>query len=69
MQEHSAFPRIFSSLSIRYFLVGFQQLDLNSSVGRMSVINTFLTSAVWRDENPREKTPVRWVALVRILPI
>jgi len=45
-------------------------LELNSSVKRMQVINTFLTSAGWRDENPRKKhAPALWIALVRILLI
>jgi len=32
-------------------------LGLNSSVGRMQVMNAFLTSAGWRDENTLKKTP------------
>ena len=44
-------------------------LELNSSDGRIYVINAFFIRAIWRDENPRKKTLTLCVALVRILLI
>ena len=44
-------------------------LELNSNDGRKYVINVFFIRAIWRDENPRKKTPTLCDALVRILLI
>jgi len=42
-------------------------LELNSSDGRIYVINAFFIRAIWRDENPQKKTPTLCVALVILL--
>jgi len=67
--ELSAFPSMISErgrnslsesvlnlfkLIYKVILVGFRMLELHSSVVRMTVMNAFLTSAGWRDENSRK---------------